>query len=908
MMTCEEIVSRAAFFKMPAVALTDRWTTYGHHEFYHLALASGIKPVLGAEIQHTSLTGSDGLFHLTLLARDNVGYSNLTSLVSKHYEKKDGRYVTQEELVLHREGLIALTGCMLGEANQSVLHGNLGREKAAVEKLVKIYGGNNIYLEIMNHNMEKELFVLDKMMLLSKRMNLPMVVTNNDRYLDRDQQQYYSLLGKMNGEDDPKDSDEGISEYYLKKRQDLEPYFYVVEKAIDESGKIAERCDVDLDSSARIDFSGGLDADQSIAEKCERRFLLKFHNENEKKKAGCRIALRQELDCASREGMAGFLLFLSSLMDSCRKSGISLELMGSEVLESCVANILGIVPLDPSEHGLVFESFNSARPGIPPQVELYKPYGTRERFLLILRSFLPGHAITYQVVREETSLMSIAGRLSTLEGLDADLKDELINLLSIEKRNDSLHWLLDNSDRIKTLYNGNSVIRKIIHASFALQGRVHNFNLNSSKIVVFPREADRLVSFMTGPSGDRFALLDSGEIEQVGGWVMIVQKLHFLTAIEMCVRAMNGKNARSAIEEGKREIEKLWREGSLDDERTFELISEGDTTGVYLLESPGIRDLLKKIRPADFNELVNVISLYRPGPLEGRLWQKYLENSDNGEQILLPHRMFSEILKDTRGVLLYREQVREIMRMSAGLTGNEAVFVENALRKREAGVLLSARLRFIRGAIESGIEENDAQRVFDHLLRNIRFTYNRAFSCSQAYITYRTAFLKANHLDEYFTALLNSTSGVHEKQKKYFDYLESIQKIVFSPDINSSSMEFTRSGSGIRAPLNYSNTLDPSELESILADREEKGEYPTFGDFLVRMSQRLPMSSVNGLIDAGLFDFLMKNHTAMKEESLEFYEKHARAGEFFKQRPAHNRTKKERKESQLSFFDEDEND
>ncbi|MBN2185226.1 MAG: PHP domain-containing protein [Candidatus Krumholzibacteriota bacterium] len=905
MLRCEEIVSRAAFFKMRSIALTDRWTTYGHHEFYHLARKSDVKPVLGAEIQHPSLTGSDGLYHLTILAENNRGYANLTSLVSKHHEKNDGKYITEEEMVLHREGLIVLTGCIRGEANQAVLHGNLGREKAVVEKLVRIYGRNNLYLEIMNHNREKELFVLDKMILLSKRMNIPMVVTNNDRFLEKEQKKYYSYLRKLDGESDPDETDEHRAEYYLKKKSDLEPYFYVVESALDESGRIAERCSVELDSSSRIEFFGSADANQVLEEKCDTRFDLKFHDVDEGERGRRRKAIQQELMSAANEGMSGFLLFLDSLIDRCEKNGIRLEMIGSEILESSVANILGIVPLDPLDHGLVFESFNTARRGIPPQIELYKPFGTREKLFLILKSLLPGQEIACQVVREETSLTTIVGKLSDLFELGQELKDEIASLVSYERTNNSLHWLLDSSERIKYLYNENSSVRELLHSSFALHGRIHNFNHNSSRIVILPCDTSMCVSYMKMSDGEKYVLLDSREIEQVGGWILIVQKLHFLTAIEKCIQEVRRKPLfEKSGDHGSAESQELWDSDLLDDEATFELISSGDTAGVYLLESSGIRDLLKKIPTADFNQLVNVISLYRPGPLEGKLWRKYIENSAIEGEIPLPQRSLAPILSDTKGVLLYREQVREIMKRTSGLEGEDALFVEHALRKQEAGALLSARLMFIRGAIANEIEEQSAQGIFDFLLHNIRYTYNRAFSCSQAYITYRTAFLKAHHFDEYFTSLLNSTSDIHEKQKRYFDYLEGIQKVVFSPDINSSSLEFSSSESGIRAPLNFANTLEQSELDAILADRRENGEYRSLEEFLVRMSPQLPMSSVHGLIDSGLFDFLMINHSVMKDESLEYYEKYARAGDFFRHKHTQNRGKKGKKEGQLSFFDE----
>ncbi len=906
MMTPEELVARASFLRMPAVALTDRWTTYGHYEFYKLAKAAGIKPLLGAEIKHLSLTGDGGIYHLTLLAENNSGYRNLTALLTKHYEKENNIYVTKDELLLHRDGLIVLTGCIRGETNQAILHDNTEKEKEVVEILLGIFGRGNVFLEIMNHNRKKEQLVLDKMAVLSGKLKVPMVVTNNDRFAEKDQAVYYSLLRALDGGDEPGEDAAIQAEYFLKKKKDLDPFFYVVSDALEESGKIAERCNVELDCSGRIIFFGEADSDDALAEECKRMFLLKYRGRKTDEIKQRRKELQDELESASRERLSGFLLFLRSLILGCQGRGIRLEMMGSEILESCIANLLGIVPLDPVSHGLVFESFNSSGPGIPPQIELFKPAGTRVEFSLMLERLLSGHRIVYQVVREETSIVTLVRELADVLGVEQELGEEIASIVSSEKRKISLHGLLEYSERLTWLYNENNVVKKILHTSFALHGRVHHFILNTSRLVVLPRKVDREVMFMMGGEDERFAALDNNAVIQLGGWVLVVQRLHFLTAIERAIRIIGGKpRSTGTITKSVARAKEMWDPVSLNDQETFKLISRGDTTGVYLLESKGIRELLVRIGPDNFDELVNVISLYRPAPLEGRLWQKYLENSERGEKALLPHHSMSAPLEKTRGILLYREQVREILRCSALLTGENAIIVENALRKQETGDLLNARLRFIRGSMENGIDEKNAQKIFDFLLHHIKFTYDKAFSCSQAYISYRTAFLKAHYMDEYFAALLNSTSDVRDRQKKYLDYLDHIRKKVFPADINSSSMEFITESGGIRAPLNYSNTLDDSDLEKIIADRNEKGEFRLLEEFFERMSSELPMSSVNDIIDAGLFEFLMIKHSDMKKESLKFYEKHARAGGFFRSPPQQVRSRKDKTSRQLSFMDDE---
>ncbi len=905
MMTPEEIVSRASYHHLPAVALTDRWTSYGHFEFSEAAKIAGIKPVFGAEIRHLSLTGADGLFHLTVLAENNDGYGNLAKLISLHYGKEKDPHVTEEEMAECSEGLIVLTGCLKGEANQAVLRGNLGRERAVVEKLLEIYGREQVYLELMTHNVDVEQLAMDKMILLSEKLKVPMVVTNNDRYQKKEDEVYFTILRQLAG--DSEADTEGNGEFYLKKRKELEPLFYPIVDALDESGRIAERCNVTIDINGKIAFPAEETAGETLSEMCNRRFLLEFHSLKPDDMSKIKRNLKTEIDSVLREGMAGFLLYIRRLFQVCESQGIWLEIMGSDILESFIVYLLGINPLNPMNHGLVFESFNSFRPGVPPPLELIKSKGTRDRFLEILRAILPENKVFNQVIREEASFLTIAKELCEVLGAEQDLQDEILRNLSTMKKKTGLASMLESSESLTHLYTGSKLARKILHSSHALQGRINHFILNSSKLVVLPKEIEKSVAFMTGNGGDRYILADNTAVMNLGGFMLGVQHSHFLSALAGSVSAVvkSDKAGSKAVENVKGE-EGRWGGRSLDDACTFELISSGDTAGVYLLESRGIRDLLTKIKPETFDELVNVISLYRPGPLEGKLWQKYIENMEKKGKVYLPHHSMAAPLENTRGILLFREQVREILKSSAGLKGNEALFVERTLETERSGDLLRSRLEFIRGAMDNDINEEDAQKIFDYLLHNIKYTHNRALSCSQAYISYRTAFMKAHYSDYYFASLLNSTRDIRDRQEKYYDYLASINHPVLDADINASSREYARTEAGVRQPIDEGGILNANEIDTLLSERSENGDFVSITDFLERMSGHLAMDSVGQLIDAGLFDYTMIKRAELRDRCLEFYEKNAKAGEFFRPKQDQAGTRKKKGSSpQLSFFTDD---
>jgi len=905
MMTASEIVERAAFLGMQAIALTDQWNTYGHFELCRKAGETGLKPVLGAEVRHLSLTGHDGAFHLTLLAENNTGYENLNRLVSIHYDKDGPPHVTVEELAGLSGGIIALSGCIRGEINQAVLHGNLGMEKEAAEKLLEIYGENRLFLEIMMHNHEREQLVLDKTIMLSRKLGIPMVVTNNDKFISRDDAVYYEVLRNLAGNMQKEEDSETLPEYFLKSGKDLNPFFYFLEDALEASGEIAERCRVDLIDGTTISFTDDSNEDITLSEKCNRRFILEFHAAGGSDSFDLKNRMMGELERASVEEVSGFLLFLEKLFRRCRRGGDWIELVGSDLCESVIAYLLGIVPLNPDEHGLVFESFGAPAPGVPPVVELVRSRGPRDRFMRNLEELLPGYQFRFQLQREDSSFSTLIKELSEKFELGESLTEEILQSVSAARRHAGLSEILESSESLSHIYNTDKKVRKIMHSAAALHGRVSHFIHNTSRIVVLPSGAEKKVSSVKGDGDEEFIMLDGEAIAAHGGWMLVVQQSHFLSALADTVARIRapakGSGSQTEYDRNTDKHEE-WRPRDLNDAGTFEMICEGDTTGVYLLESRGIRDLLTTIRPKSFDDLVNVISLYRPAPLEGRLWQKYVENADKKGKVYMPHHSLAAPLELTRGLLLYREQVREILLGSAGLTGQDAVFVERTLRTRKASDLQSARLTFIRSAMDRDIDEEDSQKIFDYLLHNMGFTFDKAFSCTQAYISYRSAFLKAHHPVEYFAALLDSTGDVRDRKKRYVDYLETGGPKVFPPDINFSGRGFIAENEAIRAPMSEACDMTGDEIETVLEEKEN-GAYRSLEDFLGRLSGRLAMETALKMAECGIFDSFGEGSKAAREEVLAFYDEHARAGEFFRT-PTEAAKPKKKDDGQLSLFDD----
>jgi len=871
LLTLADVVARAAFLGFEAVGLADHASTYGHYEFAETARKAGIKPVFGAELQHPSFTGASGLFHLTVIAESDRGYRNLCSLVSLHSSRERGGFVSAEELGAHGEGLIVLTGCIRGEASQAVLHGTLGRARDVFVKLAEIFGRGNVYVELMNHGTPQEALVSEQLAVLAGKAGMPTVATNNDRYALKEDAEHYRLarlIGKKRHEDE---GDPRVEEYYMKRERELRPLFATgTDDPFERSGEIASRCAVDLPRSGRIAFSGLSNPDEALADRCRRRFKLAYHNRPPDERAHLARLVDRELRSAREEGLSGFFLFLRHLFSQAAARGIWIELMGSPLLESLVAHCIEITPLDPADHELFFESFSSSSRGAPPPVELITSEPKKEELVGIIDALLPGYAPTYQMTREEMSLATIAKEVAEALGLPVELLGELSRIRAFERRHRTLASLLAASPEVQRLYTAEPLAKSALHAAYALQGRLFHATLDSSRIVVLPREMDGFVSYVSGPAGDRFAKIGAGAIESCGGWLVGIQHSHFLAAVAETVgmfRARSGNGLDGALESDSRR----WMPLALDDPHVYALLSSGETEGVYLLESQGIKDHLMRIQPTSFDELVNVISLYRPGPMEGGLWAKYLENADKKGKVFLPHASLAAILARTRGVLLYREQVREILEETAGLRGAEAVSVERALRDRDSGGLMAARLAYIRGAMDAGTDEEDAQKIFDYLLHAIAYTHSKALSCAQASVSYRTAYLKAHAFERYFTALLNSNLGVKERLQRYLEYVRSKNVPVAPYGINADAVSFSYENGVVRAPLGAVVSFEKGEWEAIIEERIWKGDFAKFSDFLERMKGRVSENTVLALVGSGAFDESGSSRDYLRTLCLDFY-------------------------------------
>jgi len=858
MMTTEELVEAAERKGFDSVALTDCWSTYGHYGFYRAAVQSGIKPVLGVEARHTSFRGRERYSHLTLLAENEAGYRNIVSLVQAHYDKKNECFVTPEELREFSEGIIALTGSMEGEISQSILGGSLTRMKKILADLAGIYGPDNLFIELINHNTEKEWFVCDKLIELSSRSGIPAVVTNNDRFVSRDRADDYLVLDRIRRKHQGGKDRGGAAEYYMKIKRELEPYFTVSEDALDNSGLIASRCSLELPEDFRLEFTGTADPYMELERRCRKYFDLRCADMTPEEKEEAESSMNAELQLARAGNVSSFLIFLSDLFDACRRSSIRLELLGDELQQSIISYLLGITNVEPITHGLVFECFCSDSEYFAPHLELITDAQERESVFSIVCSIIPRCRIFFRVARSDMSFKKIVEELCSVVNVDKRLHQEIIAFAAREGRDMDISSMFRDSVKFRNMYSLDRAVKTVFHLADTFRGRIRHFNLDSSRAVVLPEGAQRMITVLVNPEGEKFLQCEDRTLERLHGWPFVLHHSKVLAVIS--------KASKSAgIEDDSEEIEE--RSIPLDDHETFGLIARGDTEGVYLLESEGVRKMITRIKPDNFDSFVDAVSLYRPDPLRGELWKKYL-----GEEPLSAPRNqgVREVLRETRGVLLYREQARKIIEEVAGLEGEEVFRMEFALKNADPAGLRNGRLNFIRNCMERGIEEEQGNRIFDFLRGRIQFTYARSLACSRAYLSYVSAYLKAHHFTHYFAALFNVYSGQSEKERNYRNYFRKRGGRILPADINRSFTYFSVEGEDIRSPLEKGE--DEDTAERIVEERENSGDFESLAGFV----NRIPEISEENLLRMagdGVFDSLKDDRKEIETELLELFEK-----------------------------------
>jgi DNA polymerase III subunit alpha len=857
-----QLVKRVKELGMNSVAITDHGSMYGAIDFYQEAKNAGIKPIIGCELYvalndrrgRSAVDKSSG--HVVLLAKNLTGYRNLMQLTSKahlegfYYKPK----IDHALMVQHHEGLIALSACMSGEIPSLVLQNRLSEAREMARWYKDLFG--DFYLEIQRNPMPELEKINRELIAISRELEIPLAATNDVHYIYREDAAIHDILlcigtnATVNDEKRMKMSGDFI---YLKTPQEMAEAYQDIPEAIENTQRIADMCDLKLDFSRlhlpEIELPPGKNAQQYLSDLCREGFKKYYPDPTPEVVQ----RLDYELDVIEKTQFANYFLVVWDMLSYARKKGILVGVRGSAAA-SIVLHCLGITAVDPIEHKLVFERFlNIERKEMPDIDSDFEDYRRQEVIDYVTHKYGADHVaqiITFGTLGARAAIRDVGRALGMTYG-DVDRVARLIPFgvgMTLDRA-------IEENAELKEIYQADAIIRKLVDTARKVEGISRHASTHAAGVVISKDPLTlhvplQQVSKSEG-SGQVMTQYSMDNIAKIG-----LLKMDFLGLANLTILA----KARDIIT-ANRGIEFDLYRLPMDDARTFNLLSAGETTGVFQLESAGMRRYIKDLKPTCFSDIAAMVALYRPGPMEHI--PKFIRSKHGDEEITYPHPALEKILEETYGVIVYQDQVLFIVREFAGYSLGQADIFRKAMGKKIVEVMLKEKSNFISGAKKLGYTEEIANTIFSLIEPFAGYAFNKAHSVSYALIAYQTAYLKANYPSEYMTAFLAGNSDDLEKMGIAIAECRRLGIAVRPPDINVSEVSFSLEDSGnqekpaIRFGLAAIKNVGPGAIEPLLAERKKNGPFKSIEDFCRRLdSQTANRRVIESLIKAGALDKL----------------------------------------------------
>ncbi len=851
---------------MNALAITDHGAMYGVIDFYKAAVERGVKPIIGCEVYvapnsrtERKKTGDALAYHLILLAENNTGYKNLVKLVSS--AAVEGFYykprVDKEILRQYHEGLIALSACVAGEIPRAILKGNLPRATEIVNEYVEIFGRENFFLEIQNHGLEEEKIVRDALAKISADLNLALVATNDIHYVRRADSEFQDLLLCIQTNktvDAPHRLRFNSDDYFLKSPEEMRSLFADFPDACDNTLKIAERCNVTFEF-------GKLQLPEFPLPK-------KFKNDDDYlrdlcyKKLGERYVLftdeiisrlDYELDVIKKMGYAGYFLIVWDFIDFAKKHGIAVGPGRGSAAGSIVAYILGITELDPLEYDLLFERFLNPERVTMPDIDIDFCYIRREEVIEYVKKFYGedhvAQIVTFGTLAAKAAIRDVVRALNISYSEGSRIVAMIPNELKI-----TLDKALQTSREFKSEYENNPTVKHVVDFARRLEGLPRHSSTHAAGIVISKRPLTDYVPVQIS-NGTLVTQYDKDKIEELGLLKMDFLGLRTLTIIDEAVA-----NIRK-IRGDKIDIAKI----PLRDKLTAQMLSDGNTGAVFQMESAGMTKLVRDLKPEGFVDLIPTVALYRPGPLGSGMVEDFIAGRHGVKEPQYLHPKLEPILKETFGVILYQEQVMQIVQALAGFSLGQADLLRRAMGKKKAEILLAQKENFLAGCKANGVEESLAAHIFELLLNFADYGFNKSHSAAYALIAWQTAYLKAHFPAEFMAAMLSSVMD-SDKINGYIELARKMGIKVLAPDINLSGVHFEIESGAIRFALSAIKNLGEDTISGVVKVRERGGKFTSLVDFCKRIDwKNLNKRGLENLIKSGAFDSVDSRRTALLE-------------------------------------------
>lgn len=871
----EKLVNKASEMGMTALAITDHGVMYGVIDFYKACQKAGIKPIIGCEVyvapnrRTDRVPGrDDGNRHLVLLAENEVGYRNLLKIVSQAHI--DGFYykprVDKELLREHSQGLIALSACLAGEVSEYLLNNQFEKACESALEYQEIFGKGNFFLEVQDHGLEEQRKVNQGMFEVHERTGIPMVATNDVHYIAREDAFVQDVLlciqtGKTLA--DASRMSFSSQEFFLKSEEEMNLLFGEHSELLKNTERIAERCQVDFQFGEHylpvFEVPEGFTLDTYLRQKCYEAFPKFYPEQTEEQKE----RLEYELGVISQTGFSGYFLIVADFCQYARTHGVAVGPGRGSAAASMVAYLLGITMVEPMQHDLLFERFLNPERVSMPDIDIdFDPEGRERVIRYVMEKY--GADKVCQIITFGTMGAKAAIRdVGRVLGIPLARVDKVAKAIPGDPGM-TLERALSASPDLAKWIEEDPEIKRLFELAQALEGMPRHASTHAAGVVIAKEPlATYLPLQRTSDGGFLMTQFPMKTVEEIGLLKMDFLGLRNLTIIQETLRRIKETRGLEI------DLSKL----PLDDRATYEMLSTGNSTGVFQLESGGMRSVLKELKPSCFEDIIAVISLFRPGPMEQI--PEFIRRKHGG-QISYLHPKLEPILKSTYGIIVYQEQVMQIARNLAGYSLGRADLLRRAMGKKKKEIMDEERQSFIYGLQDSngewiipgtlrlGLSEKEASEIFDLMAKFAEYGFNKGHATAYAVISYQTAYLKANYPLEFTAALLSTVMSSSDKISFYIQEARSSGIQVLPPDVQSSGVDFTIEKQSIRFGLGAIRNVGVNVVEKIIEARQE-GPYESFYDFCIRVDGKVLNKRVlESLIRAGAMSSLCNRAQAIQ--------------------------------------------
>lgn len=864
-------------YKMPALAITDHGNMYGAMEFYWGCQDYGIKPIIGCEVYVAKKSRQDktketgGYHHLVLLAKDMEGYHNLMMLVSLGFT--EGFYskprVDKELLAKYSKGLVCLSGCIAGEVASLLLDGNT-KEAAETANFYKdTFGADDFYLEIQDNGLEDQKKIIAPLIELSKKTMIPLVATNDCHYLKKEDAYYHDVLLCINTNKLVTDPDRmrfGSDLFYYRPPEEMIETFSYIPEAVKNTLIIADKTELLIKKDQFLlpnyTVPEGFTPDTYLEKLC-REGLKKRYSEVKKEHLD---RLEHELNVIKKMGFDSYFLIVWDFIKYAKDNGIPVGPGRGSGAGSIVAYTLGITDICPLRYDLLFERFLNPDRRTMPDLDIdFADFG-RDKVIEYVRNKY-GHnncaqIITYGSMKAKMVVKDVARAM----GFSPSEGQKIANAIP---NGSSIGAAKTNSEELQKIIKSDEKIAELIKISAKLEGIKRHTGVHAAGMVIAPEDIRRYSPLAKGSKDIVTTQYDGNTLPNLGLLKVDFLGLKTLSIIDEAVKLIRLKDKNF-------DVNKI----DLEDKKTYQLLQEGKTYGVFQLESDGIRNLTKRLKPTNIDDIIALIALYRPGPMDANMPEIFVDCKHGRKNISYDHPLQEPILKNTYGCIVYQEQVMQMAMAVGGFTPGEADGLRKAMGKKKPEEIQKQRAKFIEGAKSKKIDEQIANKIYDNMEKFGGYGFNKSHSAAYGYVAYQTAFLKTHYPLEFMTAMMNSEVGSSKakegEEKKLVSYIEDAKQFgikVLPPDVQFSEGKFSVEGKNIRYGLVGVKNVGEAPADAIAEARKKHGKFASFEDFLEKVDlTTVNKKTVESLAKAGAFDGFGKNKLQVRAEILESME------------------------------------